>query len=287
MTFADLPCYFPGTLEQALDWMAEESTRGRPLAGGTDLMVQWEAGAVALPARVISIKHLAELKGISEQDGSLQIGGGVTHWELRHSEIVQRWLPSLAAAAATVGGRQIQTMGTIAGNVANASPAGDLAPSLLITDGTVRVASSKTEREIPLSKFWVGYRKIDLQPDELIVGFRLPKCPEGHHECWRKLGPRQAQAISKVMGSCRGQVTDGVVRSFKVALGSMAPTAIRLGEIETWLEGQRVNEALLTELEQRVSALMNPISDIRSSAPYRKWVSGRLVRFFVEQLAGH
>lgn len=286
MTTAHVPCSFPDSLEQALAWMGEESTRGRPLAGGTDLMVQWEAGVLALPIRAVSVKHLPELKGITEENGSLHIGAGVTHWELRQSELVQRGVPSLSAAAATVGGHQIQMMGTIAGNIANASPAGDLAPSLLIADSTIRLASSKGEREIPLNQFLLGYRKTDLQADELIVGFRASKCPDGHRECWRKLGPRQAQAISKVMGSCRGQVDGGVIRNFKVALGSMTPTAIRLPEIEAWLEGQRVNEALFAEIETRVSAMMNPISDIRSTAAYRKWVSGRLVRHFVEQLAG-
>ena len=191
---------------------------------------------------------------------------------------------ALAEAAATVGGAQIQALGTIAGSVANASPAGDLAPSLLITDGSVTVASSQGERTITLSKFFLGYKKIDLQPNELIVRFTLPKMPAGARESFRKLGPRAAQAISKVMGSYRGHIENGVVKSFAVALGSVAPTSIRLPTVEAWLVGKKIDASVLAELEKRVSESINPIADIRSTAEYRKWVSGRIVRGFVEEL---
>ncbi len=285
MSIEGAPCLFPASLQQALEWMADEATRGEVLAGSTDLRVQWEAGVRPVPERVISIKHLPELHGMAEVGDEMHIGAAVTHWELRHSERVRALLPSLAAAAATVGGRQIQTMGTIAGNVANASPAGDLAPSLMVTNGHVEVASLRGVRTVPLVSLWTGYRQIDLQPDELIVRFCLPVCPSGHREYWRKLGPRRAQAISKIMGSCRGRVEGRKVKSFKVALGSVAPTALRLTAVEDWLEGQVVDSTLLEELEERVASEVQPISDIRSTADYRQWVAGRMVRDFVERLA--
>ncbi len=285
-TFDDVACAFPATLQEALELMADEKTRGRPLAGGTDLMVQWESGVLEMPERAVSVKHLSELRNIEETDGEVMIGASVTHMGIRRSPLTQKYLPSLVDAAATIGGFQIQTMGTIGGSVANASPAGDLAPSLMITDGTVVVASVRGEREVPVTKFWTGYRKIDLEPDELIVRFRLPKMPDGHREAWRKLGPRQAQAISKVMGSCRGHVANGVVKSFRVAIGSIAPTCVRLYDVEKWVEGKKLDEAVLAEAEQRTSDGINPIADIRSTAEYRKWVTGRIVRGFLEQLAG-
>ncbi len=281
-SFEEMDCAFPSSLAEALDLMADESTRGRPLAGGTDLMVQWESGVVNRPERSISVKGLPELMGISEAGDELVIGSGVTHMQLRSSDLVQKHVPSLAEAATTVGGFQIQTMGTVGGSVANASPAGDLAPSLLITEGRVVVANREREREIPVTEFWQGYRKIDLQPDELIIRFHLPKKSAESREYWRKLGPRRAQAISKVMGSCRGQVLDGQIQSFRVAIGSVAATCVRLTGIEEWLLNRPLNESTLAEVEKRVTEEVQPIDDIRSTADYRRWVTGRMVRGFLE-----
>ena len=120
----------PRSLAEALAWQADPATRGLPLAGGTDLMVQWEAAARPVPPRVLNVKSLPELRGLCEAGDRIVIGASVTHAELRRSPLVQRALPALAAAAAQVGGAQIQALGTLAGNVANASPAGDLAPAV-------------------------------------------------------------------------------------------------------------------------------------------------------------
>ena len=280
----DIELVTPQTLAEALKLQADEKTRGLPLAGGTDLMVQWEAGARPLVKFALNVKALPELAGIREDGDSLVIGASVTHAELRKSPRIQEYFPSLSAACATVGGAQIQALGTIGGSVANASPAGDLAPSLLVSGGTVVVASVKGEREIALTKFFTGYRKLDLRPDELIVRFVIPRLPRGHREGFRKLGPRAAQAISKVMGSYRAGVESGVIKSFAVALGSVAPTAIRLGKFEGWAMGKKLNESMIVEAEKRAADEVAPISDIRSTAEYRKWVSGRLVRGFLEEL---
>ena len=273
----DIDCAFPKNLQEALKLMADEKSRGRPIAGGTDLMVQWSSGVLPMPERAIDLSGLPELKGISETTDSVVIGAAVTHAEIRRSPIVQVHLPSLAQAAATIGGAQIQARGTIAGSVANASPAGDLGPSLLITNGRVVVASKAGEREIELAKFFLGYRKIDLQPDELIVRFILPKIHAGCRESFRKLGPRAAQAISKVMGSYRGSAKGKEVKDFAVALGSVAPIPIRLPEFEQWIVGKEIGKKVLDEAEQRVAAMIKPIDDIRSTAAYRLRVLGRVL----------
>lgn len=280
----DIDCTFPKNLQEALKMMADEETRVRPIAGGTDLMVQWSSGVLQMPERAIDISGLPELKGISEIADAVVIGAAVTHAEIRRSLMVQTHLPSLAQAAASIGGAQIQTRGTIAGNVANASPAGDLGPSLLVTDGRVIVASIAGEREIKLTKFFLSYRKIDLKPEELIVRFILPKIHTGCRESFRKLGPRAAQAISKVMGSYRGTANGREVTSFAVALGSVAPIPIRLPEFEQWIVGREMGKKILDEAAQRVSAMIKPIDDIRSTAEYRQWVAGRIVRAFLEEL---
>lgn len=281
-TVEDIEIRFPGSLAEALTWQADEKTRGRPLAGGTDLMVQWESGVAAIPDRAVSLWGLKELKGIRETPRGIEVGALTTHTELRSSPLVRGKLPALAAAAATVGGRQIQNRGTIAGNIANASPAGDLAPALLITGGAATVASVSGRRDIPLTNLFLGYRKLDLRPDELIVSFTLPALPAGAREAFHKIGTRAAQAISKVMGACRVCVQKGSVVSLAVALGSVAPVPVRLPELEQWIAGRRVDLNLLEEVERRASTEVRPIDDIRSTATYRKWVSGRLVRALLE-----
>ncbi len=275
----------PATLAEALRVQADEATRGVPLAGGTDLMVQWEAGARTPPPRVLNIKGLPELRELRVEGGFLVVGAGVTHAVLRRSPLVRQHAPSLAEAASEIGGAQIQALGTIGGSIGNASPAGDLAPSLLVADAAVEVAGARGARTIPISRFLAGYRRLDLAEDELIVRFRLPVLPGGAREGWRKIGPRAAQAISKVMGSYRGRLDRGRIATFAVALGSVAPTAIRLAGIEQWLAGRTIDGPTLREAEQRAAAEVKPIADIRSTAEYRRWVSGRIVRSFLEQLA--
>ena len=283
-TFNDIACAFPSSLAEALALQADDKTRGVPLSGCTDLMVQWESGVLEMPERAIHIKDLPELQEVEDRGEVVSVGAAVTHMGMRRAPLLQEHAPSLVAAAATIGGFQMQSQGTIAGSIANASPAGDLAPTLLVYNASIVVASTRGEREMKLEDFMLGYRKIDLEPDELIVRFLLPKKPAECREGFRKLGPREAQAISKVMGGYRGRADGQKVVRFAVALGSVAPTAIRLREFESWVEGKELTPEVLKEAEQRASAEVQPIADIRSTAEYRKWVSGRLVRSFLEEL---
>ena len=148
---------FPKTLAEALRLQADEKTRGKLLAGGTDLMVQWAAG-VPIPERAVSVWNLPELSAIEVFPDRIEVGAGVTHAFLRDAVQIHRHVPALVAAAATVGAQQIQARGTLGGNAANASPAGDTAPALLVTGGSVLLASLSGTREVPLAKFWTAYR---------------------------------------------------------------------------------------------------------------------------------
>ena len=281
-----IECLYPQSLHEALQELAAHKSKAKLIAGGTDLVVQWQTGGLPLPERAICVSALPELTKIEESNDDIVIGASVTHSSIKHSPAVKQYLPALRMAAATVGATQIQCLGTIGGNVANASPAGDLAPALLVTSGSVTVASAHGERVVPLNSFFKGYRKLDLKEDEIIVSFHLPKKQKECTESFRKLGPRKAQAISKVMAAYRGTVQDRKIKHFAVALGSVAPTAVRLPKLEEWLKGQKLTKALLDEAEKRASEEVSPIDDIRSTANYRKWVSGRLVRFFLEELMG-
>jgi CO/xanthine dehydrogenase FAD-binding subunit len=273
---------FPKTLAEAFRLQADERTRGKLLSGGTDLMVQWAAG-VPVPERATSLWNLPELCAIEIFDAHVEIGAGVTHAFLRDCKPIQRHLPALIAAAATVGAAQIQARGTLGGNAANASPAGDTAPALLVTGGSVVLASLSGTREVPLTRFWTAYRQIDARPDEIILAFRLPKRGKAN-ERFRKIGTRQAQAISKVMVASRILMQKGRIESAAIALGSIAPIPVRLTALETFLAGQKLTAALIDEAEKLAQATVQPIADIRSTAEYRRWASGRLVRDVLENL---
>lgn len=273
---------FPKTLAEALRLQASEKTRGKLLAGGTDLMVQWASG-VPTPERATSLWNLPELSAIEIFPDHVEIGAGVTHAFLRDCKQIHRHLPALVAAAATVGAAQIQSRGTLGGNAANASPAGDTAPALLVTGGSVVLASLSGTREVPLNRFWTAYRKIDAHPGEIIVAFRLPKKGKAT-ERFRKIGTRKAQAISKVMAASRILVAKSRIESAAIALGSVAPVPVRLAEVEAFLAGKKLSPALIDEAEKLAQATVQPIADIRSSAEYRRWASGRLVRDALENV---
>ncbi|NCD21684.1 MAG: xanthine dehydrogenase family protein subunit M [Spartobacteria bacterium] len=273
---------FPKTLAEAVRLQASEKTRGKLLAGGTDLMVQWASG-VPLPARATSVWDLPELCAIEVFPDRIEIGAGVTHAFLCDAVQIHRHVPALIAAAATVGAKQIQARGTLGGNAANASPAGDTAPALLVTGGSVLLASLAGAREVPLAGFWTGYRQIAARPDEIILAFRLPKKGKAK-ERFRKIGTRRAQAISKVMAASRILVEKGTIRAAAIALGSVAPTPVRLAEVEAFLVGNKLSPQLIDEAEKLAQATVKPIADIRSTAEYRRWASGRLVRDALENL---
>ena len=273
---------FPKNLAEAVRLQANEKTRGKLLAGGTDLMVQWAAGVPA-PERATSVWNLPELTAIEVFPGFVEIGAGVTHAFLCECKQIRAHVPALVAAAATVGAQQIQARGTLGGNAANASPAGDTAPALLITGGSVVLASVAGLREVPLAQFWTGYRQIAARPDEIIAAFRLPKKGPAK-ERFRKIGTRRAQAISKVMAASRILVENGVIVSATIALGSVASTPVRLAEVEKFLAGKPLSPSLIDEAEKLAQATVQPIADIRSTAEYRRWASGRLVRDALENL---
>lgn len=266
---------FPATLCAALRLQANEKTRGTLLAGGTDLMVQWASGTTP-PKRVTSLWGLPELNVIELSRTEVLLGAGVTHASLVQAPDVKRHLPALAAAAATVGAAQIQARGTLGGNVANASPAGDTAPPLLITGGWAVLASLAGVREVPLTEFWTGYRQIAARPDEIILAFRLPKKGKAK-ERFRKVGTRQAQSISKVMCASRILLEDNRIVSAAIAVGSVAATPIRLTAVEDYLIGKKRTPRVIKQAEA-LARTVEPITDIRSTAEYRLWATGSLVR---------
>lgn len=265
----------PRTLADAYDLLAEGGWT--PIAGGTDLMVRITGEIGEPPGRLLDIWRLGDLSGIELRDGVLSIGALSTYTDLRRSSLVVDRLPVLAEAAATIGAAQIQNRGTIGGNVVNASPAGDTLPVLLATDARIVLGSARGERSVAALDFWTGYRATARADDELVLRVEVP-LPAGRQVRFRKVGTRRAQAISKVVMAL-AWVPDatGAWHGVRVAFGSVAAVPVRVAEVEAALEGSVIDAAATDRAIAALGASIRPIDDVRSTADYRREVSGRIL----------
>jgi xanthine dehydrogenase small subunit len=262
----------PASLRDALRLLHDEGPLV-PMAGCTDLYVTLNFGTLAA-TRFLDLWHLRDLRTIAVRDGVLSIGALATFTEIIQSPLVRRRLPMLVASAREIGGSQIQNRGTLGGNVANGSPAGDTLPVLAAADASVVLASAGGERRVPFTSFYTGYRKSVMRQDELITALEIP--PVLGHQWFRKVGTRAAQAISKVVMAAVGPAGDEAPR---VALGSVAPTVVRLPSTEAALAGG----ATLVEAQRLLLEEIAPIDDVRSTAEYRRRVAANLLaRFWKE-----
>ena len=267
------PVVSPTSLAEAYGLMRESEYR--PIAGGTDLMVQLQADVAEPPDAVIDLWHLDELRGVDYDGYDVSIGALTTYTELRRSPVIRARLPALEEAAATVGAAQIQNRGTIGGNICNASPAGDTLPVLLAVDATFDVGSVDGERTIAAREFWTGYRQTALRDDELLLRVRFP-VERGRYTRFRKVGTRAAQAISKVVLALSYRTDGGAWSEVRVAMGSVAATTIRVPRTEAVLEGAKPTEAVADKAAHALAEEISPIDDVRSTAGYRRSVSARV-----------
>ena len=275
----------PGTVAEAYRILA--SAPHRPMAGGTDLMVQITGEIGEPPERVLDLWRLDELRGIElSADGSaMVIGALTTYTEIRRSAPILARLPALVEAAATIGAAQIQNRGTLGGNIANASPAGDTLPILLATDAAIVLGSARGERTVAAKDFWTGYRTTARADDELVLRVRFPLQP-ARQVRFRKVGTRRAQAISKVVMALAYREDGGVWRDVRVALGSVAERPIRAPETESVLEGAAPRETVADHAAATVAHEIHPIDDVRSTADYRRAVTGRILHRMLRDEGG-
>jgi len=271
-TLSTLTLLRPRTVGEALALLRDEGPL-EPLAGGTDLYVGLNAGALTA-TRFLDLWRLEPLRRISARGPVLSIGALATYSSLVRSRLVNRRLPMLVQASREVGGVQIQNRGTLGGNVANGSPAGDTLPVLAAAEATVVLASAGAQRRVPFLEFFTGYRASVRRADELLVAFEIG--PLEGAQWFRKVGTRAAQAISKVViAAVRGYPP-------RIALGSVAPTPVRLPKTETALAAG----APIDDAARIAEAEISPIDDVRSTAAYRRRVTGNLVRQFWTEAAG-
>jgi OHCU decarboxylase len=274
----------PGKLHTIVSLLAQEPGLWLPIAGGTDVMVQYAAGK--LPARkLVSIWNLPELRRIEVTESEIRIGAGCTYTDLRRHEVIGREFPLLGSAARWTGGVANQNRGTIGGNIVNASPAADSLPALLVYDAELILVSVRGERRLPYASFHTGYKKTLLAADELLQAVCLPRRFTGYFSHARKVGARNAQAISKVCIAALGRIADRVVDDVRIAMGSVAPVPLRLMETEHTVKGKAIDSELLLLARKAIAAEIRPIDDIRSTARYRAAVAGNLVLEFLNRLS--
>ncbi|HEX9280537.1 MAG TPA: FAD binding domain-containing protein [Gemmatimonadales bacterium] len=269
---------FPASLPDALAILAERP-EAVPVAGGTDLLVHWPARVAEHERDYVDLSGIAELKAIAFRNGELLLGALATYWDVMHAGRMREGFPLLVAAARQVGAVQIQARGTWGGNIANASPAADGVPVLMAYDAVVVLESATGGREeVPLDRFYTGYKEMRRRPDQLVVAIRIPW--RAHDVAiFEKVGGRRAQAIAKV-----GLAIARSAAGWRVVAASVAPTVRRCPAIERLLEdgtAVRGPDDLLPAIARDVA----PIDDLRSTAEYRKRVLARLLYYDLRGVA--
>ncbi len=271
--------YQPNSLEEASRLLNEKGPGGRFLAGGTDLVIAMkEKGLV--PKYIVDLKRIPGLTGIREKsDGGISIGALTTMREIEISPLIKRKLPFLAQSAAEVGSIQIRNRATVGGNMANATPSADVAPSLIALNATATIIRAGGQRTIALEGFFRGPGQTTMSVDEILTEITIPKLPSRLVGEYIKFSPREMMdlayvgvAVAYALGEQKR--CEGV----RIVLGAVAPTPIRARKAEAAVEGQALTEALAEKAGEIAAEESKPISDVRSSADYRRAMVGAMTK---------
>jgi CO/xanthine dehydrogenase FAD-binding subunit len=282
MTF-DLTVFSPTSLDEAYELLSRHGSHAKIIAGGTDLMVSMNARQLAA-RQFIDIWRLNELRGVSDEGEAIRIGALTTYTQLIKSPAIQQYIPALVEASRTIGAVQIQNRGTIGGNIVNASPAGDSLPALAAFDAEIEIGSHRGVRRVGVNRFYTGYRKTVMEPDEIALAVRMPKLKSGERSFFYKVGTRRAQAISKVVMAVKVETTNGVINSINIGLGSVAPTVVRAVQTESLLTNKTLDIPILRQAARTISSEVAPITDMRSTEHYRRTVTGNVIVKILSQL---
>lgn len=282
MTMATIPRFVlhrPTDLKDALQLLNRHGSRARPLAGGTDLLLKMRSRSLRVD-HVVSLNRIDSLRSIEwdDQDG-LSIGAGARISAVaRHEKVRQRY-PALAHACSVMATNQIRNMATVVGNIVNGSPSADTACPLLCYDAMVSIAAIGYERSLPISAFFQGPSLVDLKEGELVLAIRLPPPFPGLSSRYLRLSARSKVDIASV--SCGVSLKldgEGRVERIRLALGAVAPTPLRVEDVERWLQGKILDEAALEQAVTEATKAAIPIEDIRATRDYRNAMVPVLLR---------
>lgn len=280
--------YQPTTLREASTLLRDNGPGGRFLAGGTDLVIAMKEKGL-LPKYIVDLKRVPNLSGIRENgDGSITIGALTTMYEIETSSLIKKKYPFLAQSAAEVGSIQIRNRATVGGNLSNASPSADTSPALIALGAIANVANASGERKLPIEEFFKGPGQSALNADEILTGITIPKTSGNLVGEYIKFSPREMMDLAYVgVAAVYNLAADKKCTGAKIVLGAVAPTPIRANRAEAALEGQTLNEALAEKAGQIAAEEAKPISDVRSSADYRRaMVSAMTKRALMNASAG-
>ncbi len=269
--------FSPNSLDDCLNLISRQP-EAKLLAGGTDLLVRLKDG-LALPP-IINLSYIDELKGISVSDDNIRVGALTTFSEIIENDAVEKYANVLKQAAEIIGSPQIRNRATIGGNIANASPAGDSIPPLFVLDAMIEING---ERTVPINEFFNGPGKTVLRTGEIISSVVIPKT-ENMRGAFTRLGQRKSLAISKVSLAALLNIEDGKILEARIALGAVAPTVVRASQTEKFLIGKILNNETILQAQKIICEEVNPISDIRSVAEYRKEMCGELLEQAITEL---
>lgn len=254
------------------------------IAGGTDLLPLLRARQLE-PSLIIDLQWVPDLRFIRRAGGLVEIGSMTTHTDLSRSVVCAKHVPFLADAARSVGSPQVRNRGTIGGNIATASPAGDTLPPLLALGAELVLASKQGERRVSLEEALLGPGRTLLRGDEVISTIVFPCLPSGTGSAFLKVGRRRAVAVSVANIAASLRMQDGMVAEIRVAAGSVAPTAIRCRAAENELRGSRLDDQCLRRAEEALQGEIDPVSDGRATASYRRLTAKVLLKRAVQQAA--
>jgi CO/xanthine dehydrogenase FAD-binding subunit len=277
----------PSTLSEALTLLATNPGRHTPIAGGTELMVALAAGRLQQKS-LLSINHLPELRFIHVTDATIQIGANTTFTDIRRNAAIAESFPLLIQSASWTGSIANQNRATLGGNLCNASPAADTPPALLAYNATVKLISSTTTRELPYTDFHLAYKRTALRPNELLHSITIPRAYAHHRHFIRKVGTRNAQAISKTALAAIALLKNQTIAEIRLAAASLADRPIRLHATESALTQASLApadfDATLRQARAALATESHPIDDIRSTARYRSTVAANLLEQFLRSL---
>jgi CO/xanthine dehydrogenase FAD-binding subunit len=273
----------PGTLDAVLQILADSPDHYTPIAGGTELMVALGAGRLE-PKRLVSLWNLEELRFIEDTPDAIVIGAGTTFTDIRNHALITEEFPLLTQAASWTGSIANQNRGTIGGNIVNASPAADTPPALLAYDAELTLISTRGPRTIPYRDFHLSYKKTALAPDELLHSITILRHFGSYIQYIRKVGTRNAQAISKVAIAALARMNNGVIQDIRIGAASLRETPARLTTTEQSLLNQPITAQTIAAARGTIQAEARPIDDIRSTAKYRATVAANLLEEFLVTL---
>jgi carbon-monoxide dehydrogenase medium subunit len=274
---------FAKSLDEAIELLnSNDGSIVRPIAGGTDLMLQLNEGVTTIDV-LVDVSGIPELLGIQMQGDCIHLGASLPYIKIINSELLSSHALLLVEASRLVGAAQIQNMGTLGGNIANASPAGDMLPCLYALDAEITISGLSGDRKVPIKKFFLGYRHTDLKPGELIKEISFKSLPAGVGSAFVKYGLRQSQAISVVMVAAIMHLRDNMISKASIVMGAVAPTIVNCPSAEQVLINQEPSLELFERAGQAARADICPIDDVRGSAEFRRYLTKTLVKRALEK----